>query len=575
MSAARTFSFRTTACIWGFVMSGNLGFVNLATGSVTWVTDDGGETTSNGVAEFIAAEEMHRFRGYWWSPDDAQIAFTRVDESSIPVTVRQEVYADRTESVPQRYPFAGGPNAAVALRVYALASGETETLDWADAPEDYLARVDWIGGSLAVQVQSRDQQSLTLKLVDQGQAVAYVTERSDTWINLHDNLTQNAPETFLWTSERNGQSELYRCAPPAEPEQITDQSFHVGQVIAADAAHAWFSGWQTTPVEAHLYRVDLDTRHVEQLTDAPGWHQTAVCPSPLRIAHTRSATDCAPQLQWRSGDGSTEVIIDGRIDADHPYHDYLATATVPVFGQIPTVDGQRLHYRLTPPVATDNAPVIVYVYGGPGAQKVKDEFPPLVLQLFAHAGFGVLEIDNRGSTNRGRLFEAPIFKHMGGAEVVDQTLARDILDEVAWADTSRIGIFGHSYGGYMTLMCLAQAPEIFKAGASVAPVTDWALYDTHYTERYLGTPQADAAAYERSNVLPYANAIERPLLLVHGMADDNVLFTHTTRLVSELQRLGKQFELMAYPGSKHSLAEPHVSVHRFELIIDFFRRHLC
>jgi dipeptidyl-peptidase-4 len=218
---------------------------------------------------------------------------------------------------------------------------------------------------------------------------------------------------------------------------------------------------------------------------------------------------------------------------------------------------------------------VVHVYGGPGVQRVKNEWAPLTVQLFAQNGIGVLELDNRGSSNRGRSFEAPIFRQMGEAEVHDQLIGAQFAQSLDWVDSERIGVFGHSYGGYMTLMCLAKAPEVFKAGVSVAPVTDWRLYDTHYTERYLSTPDDNPEGYLSSSVFPYLDALQGKLLIIHGMADDNVLFTNATKLFKALQQRNIAFEMMTYPGAKHGLQERDVSIHRFTLILDFFQRNLA
>jgi dipeptidyl-peptidase-4 len=218
--------------------------------------------------------------------------------------------------------------------------------------------------------------------------------------------------------------------------------------------------------------------------------------------------------------------------------------------------------------------VIVHVYGGPGVQRVRNEWQPLTLQMLAQHGYGVLELDNRGSGNRGPAFEAPIHRRLGDIEVRDQLRGVEFLRTLEWVDGSRIGVMGHSYGGYMALQCLLQAPAHFRAAVSTAPVTDWRLYDTHYTERYLGMPAENAAGYEDSNVFGWLSDSIGSLLLIHGMADDNVLYTHSTQLYRALQARKLPFEMMAYPGSKHALQEQDVSIHRFNLILDFFNRHL-
>ena len=241
------------------------------------------------------------------------------------------------------------------------------------------------------------------------------------------------------------------------------------------------------------------------------------------------------------------------------------------------MSGCKWRVRVTRPTQVktgEHYPVILYVYGGPGAQKVRNEWNSLLNQMFAQHGFGVVEIDNRGSANRGRLFEAPLYKAMGTVEVSDQLQIFNILASLPWADPARVGVFGHSYGGYMSLMLLCQASNQFAAGVAVAPVCDWRLYDSHYTERYMSTPQLNPSGYKRGNVLSHLSSLSKPLLLMHGMADDNVLFTNSTMIMAELQRQNKTFELMTYPGAKHSMQEPTVTIHRFSQILRFFQSQL-
>ena len=219
-------------------------------------------------------------------------------------------------------------------------------------------------------------------------------------------------------------------------------------------------------------------------------------------------------------------------------------------------------------------PVIVTVYGGPGVQRVTNEWVPPWNHYMASRGYGLLQLDNRGSTNRGVAFEAPIYHAMGSVEVADQLTGVNFLKSLDWVDTDRLGVFGHSYGGYMTLMLLMKAPGVFRCGVSVAPVTDWRLYDTHYTERYLGDPASNPEVYEQSSVFPWTGKLRDRLLMIHGMADDNVLYTHSTRLYSVLQDAGVQFEMMAYPGAKHGIAGRQTNIHRYTLMDRFFDQYL-
>jgi dipeptidyl-peptidase 4 len=583
-----------------WVRDGNLYRYDIEAGIEQPITEDGGGTVSYGLADFIAQEEMHRFEGYWWSADGNWLAYTRVDEGVVAESLRYDMDAEGITVVVQRYPYAGHRNADVRLYVRHLTSGRTREVDFRADAEDYLARVSWIGPRLAVQRQSRDQQRLDLVAFDpdSGASEIVLSEHSTTWVNLHDNLTTvptataatgaatAGSERLLWTSERDGPSRLYLW-DGGELRPLTDSLGRVQRVHWTDAARALVSGWLETPTEQHLYEISLDggpTRPPRRLTPDGFWHD-AVVDRAGQWAACRSSSLTSPGELWLVDTGANAArqrplqrpLHREILDPAHPYFPYLPDHVTPELGTLRAEDAQTLHYRLTRPsgaTPATGAPVIVYVYGGPGAQRVKNEWPPALLQLFSRHGFGVLELDNRGTANRGRDFEAPIHHRLGAAEVRDQALGARFLAEQSWVDANRIGIFGHSYGGYMTLMCLMQHPDLFKAGVAVAPVTDWALYDTHYTERYLGTPADNPDGYRESGVLHHLDGFRGRLLLVHGMADDNVLFTHSTRLIQALQARALTFELMVYPGSKHALQERHVSIHRFNLLLDFFRRTL-
>jgi dipeptidyl-peptidase-4 len=275
-------------------------------------------------------------------------------------------------------------------------------------------------------------------------------------------------------------------------------------------------------------------------------------------------------------------LLANRLDASHPYAPYADEHVAPEYGTLAAADGQQLQYMLLKPRHLEPGkryPVLVDVYGGPGVQHVMNAWGNLFHQYLVQHGYIVFELDNRGSGLRGTKFETTLMENgtgrMGGVEVQDQVRGVEFLRGLPFVDGQRIGIFGWSYGGYMSLMCLMQAPDAFAAGVAGAPVTDWALYDTHYTERYLSTPQANPAGYASSNVLTYADRLRRPLLLVHGMADDNVLFAHSTALMKKLQDLQKPFDLMAYPGGKHGLTrQSGPGLHAYSNIVRFFDEKL-
>jgi len=346
---------------------------------------------------------------------------------------------------------------------------------------------------------------------------------------------------------------------------------------------AYWVGWTDSPLEQHLYRVSLDGEEAGtdaravRLTREPGWHEVVLSPDCAHYVDTFSHVMQPPQVHLCATEGVRVTTLEPN---QLPERDAYAWVT-PTFVELDAEDGTTLHPRLTlPPDRMDGEeacyPAIVKVYGGPHAQTVRNAWDAtMVAQLFAQSGFVVLELDNRGMGNRGKAFATPLHLRMADVEVRDQLAGVTHLKGLTYVDPERIGVFGWSYGGYMVLMCMAQMPQLFRAGVAVAPVTDWRLYDTHYTERYLGHPAANPEGYAQSAVITHASKLQDKLLLVHGMADDNVLFQHSVLLMERLQRERIPFEMMAYPGKKHGISGKEVRVHLFDMVLAHFRRYLC
>jgi dipeptidyl-peptidase-4 len=294
---------------------------------------------------------------------------------------------------------------------------------------------------------------------------------------------------------------------------------------------------------------------------------------------TSSSPSQPPQTGLYKADGTLITWIEeNRLDESHPYFPYLDDHTTPDYGTLKAEDGQDLYYSIQLPPNFDpeqKYPALVEVYGGPHVQTVTRNWERMSDQFYSREGYIVFRLDNRGSDNRGRKFEDAIYRRTGGPEVRDQLVGVDYLKSLPYVDADRIGIQGWSYGGYMTLMTLLQAPEgTFAAAVSGAPVTDWTLYDTFYTERYMDTPQDNPDGYEASSVFPYLDNLNSPLLLIHGMADDNVVFENSTRLYAELQRRGKHFEMMTYPGQRHGIRGEELQTHLMRSRMAFLNRHL-
>lgn len=565
-----------------YVRAGNLFVYDFVAAAETQLTHDNDEAVTNGLADFIAQEEMHRFEGHWWSTDDRHLVFTRVDSSSIPISQRYEFDADGLKVYAQRYPYAGERNAVVQLGAIDVAAKTTRWFDYRNQTDDYLARVNVGAGTVVVQVQSRDQRTLTVKAIRlaDGASADLLTERQPKWINLHNNFRfVGGDSNFVWTSERSGSARpyFYRNGTVIE---LGDGRGRVNEVVHATATHAYVVGWLDKPIEQHLFRVAYATpTKFEQLTHTAGWHEVTIDPAG-RWCVDRLSNVGQPhriELQQLGRETSPRVLSANALTEGHPYHPYAADHVTPTFGSIIAADGQPLWYRLTLPTRFDPGrrwPVMINVYGGPGVQRVRNEWAPLSLQMFAAAGIAVFELDNRGSGNRAKAFEDPIHGRLGQIEVDDQLAGLAHLRTLAWVDADRIGVMGHSYGGFMTLMLMARSSGALRVGVSGAPVTDWRLYDTHYTERYLETPQHNPVGYADSSVLSHLETLSGALLLLHGMADDNVLFSNSTRLMQALQRRRIPFELMLYPGAKHALQERDVAIHRFDTILDFLQRRL-
>lgn len=572
-----------------FVREQNLYVLDLANNQLTAMTTDGGGAIKNAMAEFVAQEEMGRMTGYWWAPDESAIAYTRVDESGVELVTRNEIYADGIKLTEQRYPYAGKTNVTVQLGVVNLASKQTQWVDLGADKDIYLPRVKWLPNSqqLSFQWQSRDQKALDLRVVDLAdikQSRDLVKERSRAWINLNDDLHfLKKTEQFIWASERDGFNHLYLFNLDGSlAKQLTQGEWAVDAVSFIDETNQWlyFTGRKTKVTERHLYRVPLGGGDVEQLSSRSGMHMPVFADNQAIYLDYFNSLSQPPQISLHDEQGERLAWVEeNAINKTHPLYPYFGLWQQPEFGEIKAEDGQALQYRLFKPTnfdASQRYPVVVRVYGGPHAQLVVNSWSEhdYFTQYLLQQGYVVFQLDNRGSAHRGTRFEFVIHEHLGEVEVNDQKAGVDFLRTQSFVDGENIALYGHSYGGYMALMGLFKAPTHFKAAISGAPVTDWALYDTHYTERYLGHPQTNAQGYEASSVFPYVKNYQSGLLMYHGMADDNVLFENSTRVYKALQDEGKLFQMIDYPGSKHSMRGHKVRTHLYRSLADFLDRQL-
>jgi dipeptidyl-peptidase-4 len=563
-----------------FLRDQNLIVMDVGSGREQALTSDGGGTLSWGAAEFVAQEELDRDTGYWWSPDDRYLAVARVDESPVAVVKRAAIGASGTELIEQRYPAAGTPNAIVDLYLFTPDGKSRAKADLGSDPDYYLARVTWArdGRSVYVQRLSRDQKRLDMLRVDpsNGRSTLLFSETSPTWVNLAENFKALKDGSLIWSSERSGFPHLYRWTA-GKWTQLTRGNWAVEKVVGVDekARRVYFTGTAETPIEQQLYSVSYDRPAAPLRVTERGWYNNAVMDKGAAHALiTRSNPSQPSQTYLADASGKRLAWVEqNALSAAHPYAPYLDSHVLPAFGTITGPDGSALHYRmLSPPRQPGKRyPVFFYVYGGPHGQQVTDAwynaFP--LHQSLVDQDWIVFTLDNRGTNRRGTKFESAVYRSMGDAEVQDQLAGVAWLKRQQFVDPSSIAVMGWSYGGYMTLKLLEKAPGVFAAGVAVAPVTKWELYDTAYTERYLGNPAKDPKPYRSSDALDDAVKIQDPLLLVHGMSDDNVVFQNSTELYARLQQAKRPFEMMVYPGATHAIAGEGPQTHVWTTITRF------
>ncbi len=557
-----------------------------------------GTGKTHGLAEYIAQEEMDRDHGFWWSDDGQHIAYTEVDETHIPIYRIVHQGKDTTGEGAQEdhaYPFAGADNAKVRLGVVPRGGGKTVWMNLGPelglGDDTYLARVKWFpDGSLTAQLENREQTELKLVRLDPktGAATVLIHEKSDVWINLHHSLhplekaTGELSGGFVWASEHTGFLHLYvHDKTGKQVRALTSGAWAVDGLvdIDEDAGMVYYAaGLADDPTQRHLFVVPLAGGTPRQITQEPGMHYTSLDHGFKQFVDLHSTMAAPPTITVRKlADGS--VVRKLEVEADPRVRDLGLKP--PELVKISSRDGVELHgaiYRPEPKMFGDGPyPTMVSVYGGPHAQRVTQSWGLTVdmrAQYFASRGILVFKLDNRGSARRGLQFEGALRHDMGNIEVQDQVDGVRYLVEQKLADPERVGMYGWSYGGYMSAMALARAPETFKVGVAGAPVTHWDGYDTHYTERYMGTPQSNPEGYKNSSVMAHVDKLTGHLLLVHGLIDENVHFRHTARLINALIAARKPYDLLLFPDERHMPRKLEDRVHMEEQIFAYLVKHL-
>jgi dipeptidyl-peptidase-4 len=559
-----------------FVRDHDLYVIDLATRKERRVTTGGTEKKTHGLAEFVAQEEMGRFSGYWWSPDARHLAYEEADADGVEVWYVADPIAPQRSPHPSFYPRPGKANVKARLGLIPVTGGPTTWVQWDSEKYPYLAAVRWDKkGPLTVVVQTREQKELALLRVDPatGKTTPLLTERDPAWVNLrHDGPRWLEDGSFLWTAEGKAgpQLELHGLDGALSRVVVPASEGYLGLVDVDPKTRTVVYRASTDPTQAHLFRLSLEGGKAQPLTKEPGVHSAAFSENHSVYVHQASLAGAMPKSTVHRADGSVVGDLPS-VAEDPPF--------VPRDEVLRVAEGEGFYAAVVRPRDFDRNkryPVVVHVYGGPGHQQVLAAMNLRLLdQWLADQGFVVVSVDNRGTPGRGRDWEKALSKHFGSVPLDDQVAGLKALGRrFPEMDLDRVGIYGWSFGGYMSALAVLRQPDVFKAAVAGAPVVDWLDYDTHYTERYLGLPDSDAAAYKEGSLLTYAGGLRRPLLLVHGTADDNVYFRHTLKLADALFRAGKDFELLPLSGLTHMVPDPVVMQRLYGRFALHFQKHL-
>jgi dipeptidyl-peptidase 4 len=573
----------------------NLYVEDIAGGRITQLTRDGSRTTINGTFDWVYEEELGLQDGWRWNPDGRSIAYWQLDATG----VRDFLLYNATDSLyafttPVQYPKAGQTNSAGRAGVVSAAGGETRWLNIPGDPRNnYIARMEWVpakGGSkeLVIQHMNRLQDTLHVMLADAetGQTRTLFTEADVPWVDHFDQLQfLNGGKDILWMSERSGWSQLYLIPRDrGAPRPLTSGDFDVFGVQRVDTIGKWvyYVASPDNPTQRYLYRINYAKRGpAQRLTPQgeTGWHTYAMSPGSRYAVHTYSRFGVPPTIALVSlPDNRTLRTLVDNAELKAKLAGLRLGATE--FRQIDIGSGIKLNAAFIKPPHFDSTaryPVFFYVYGGPGSQTVTDNWGGqnyLWYQMLAQRGYIVASVDNRGTGARGKAWRKIIYKQLGVVETQDQAAAARAIGRLPYVDSTRIGIWGWSYGGFMTLNALTQAPDVYRMGIAVAPVTHWKYYDTIYTERYNGLPQDNAAGYDKGSPLTYAKNLRGRLLIVHGSGDDNVHFENTLAMVNAFVDANRPFSLMVYPNRNHGIYGGNTRQHLYTLLTKFVEENL-
>lgn len=570
-----------------FVQNNNLFWVDLTTGEQFQITEDGEfNSIINGAADWVYEEEFGFAKAWFWSPRGDKIAFYRFDESNVKQFTMETWGELYPEEVRFKYPKAGEENAVVSIHVFDIETGEITMMDIGDETDQYIPRINWTKNNnlLAIRRMNRlqNKEELLFADVSNGETEVILTEESETWLDVHDDLMfLNNGKQFITTSSRTGYNHVYLYKMDGEEiRQITKGEYDVTEIIGFDERrhNLYYMSTEVSPLERHFYRVRVDGRRKRAMTEENGWYSINMSRDFKYYIQSYSDYNKPPIITLHEGGGKQVRVLEDNTKVIENMNEF--TFQTKEF-MVMDVNGQQLNaYMITPPDFDENQeyPVLMYVYGGPGSQTVTRAFEygqrPMWHQYLANQGYIIVSVDNRGTGARGTEFKNQTYLQLGVLETEDQIAAARQVADLAFVDDERIGIWGWSYGGFMSTNALAQGNDVFSSAIAVAPVTHWKYYDTIYTERFMRTPQTNPEGYEAGSPINYVDQITGDYLLIHGTGDDNVHYQNAVILVEELIKHDVQFETMYYPNRNHGIYGGNTRRHLWKLMSNFILEKL-
>ena len=571
-----------------YVKNNNLYYSNTSNFKEFQITNDGEfNKIINGATDWVYEEEFTIYKAFFWSPDSKKIAYLRTNESRVRNYEMQIWGGLYPKDYTFKYPKAGEDNSILEVKIYDLKSKENKVINVGESLDVYIPRIYWTRTEniLSIIKLNRLQNNLDVihANVESGQVRTVLTESTDTYVDIdfNDNITYLKGNSFIMTSEKNGYKHFYHYNNKGELiRQITKGNWEVSNVVAIDEGRKkiYFTSTESSPLERDLYVINFNGRNKRKLSKETGTSAINMSPDYKYYINYFSSNETPLTIGLYSNQGVLVRDIESNQELKQTLSGYkLGTKE---FFSFNTNEKTALNGYIVYPHDFDKTkkyPVLMYVYGGPGSQNVLNEYPSARQRWFnviANMGYIVACVDNRGTGGRGREFKHSTYKHLGKLETEDQINAAKYLANFPFVDKSRIGIWGWSYGGYMSSLCLFLGNDVFKTAIAVAPVSNWRFYDTIYTERFLQRPQDNPEGYDEYSPMFHTDKLKGNYLLIHGTGDDNVHFQNAVELVNELVKSNKQFDSFYYPNRNHGIYGGNTSRHLYQMMTDFIKNKL-